>query len=178
METNYQKEIENLKNQLVSIRSMLSAMRQANVICRKKNLADEEKIKQLAGLGYSENTAKKILEPDYCGRIGFQSYELTSVNEKIKRIEKRIQELSSKDNAEDYERRIDEQDLTIEVSYTDNRIRLVYDNKPDKELIGKLKQYGFKWSPFKSAWQRMITRDSFWAVEHVTGIDLNKKATE
>lgn len=172
---NYQNEIENLKKSVATFKNVQSAMRQANVICRNKKYTDEQKKAKLMELGYGEMTAEKILEPDWCGRIGFKAYELTSINEKIKRQEARIQELADKDGKEDFERRIDEQDLTIEVSYTDNRIRLVYDDKPDKELIAKLKHHGFKWSPSNSAWQRMITRDSFWAVERVTGIDLNKK---
>lgn len=177
METNYQNEIEKLQENLKGLRKMQSLMRQANVVCRKKKLTDDDKVKELVSLGLSESTSKKILEPDYCGRIGFPSYELTSINEKIKRAEKRINELSKKDSSEDYERRIEDKGLTIEVSYTENRIRLLYDDKPSADTIAELKRYGFKWSPSNSAWQRMITNDSFWAVEHVTGIDLRKKET-
>ncbi len=42
-------------------------------------------------------------------------------------------------------------------SFTDERIRIAHEEKPDKEVIAYLKKHGFKWSHKNKAWQRMNT---------------------
>ncbi len=42
-------------------------------------------------------------------------------------------------------------------SFTDERIRIMHEDKPAKEVIAYLKSHGFKWSPQNKAWQRMNT---------------------
>ena len=44
----------------------------------------------LEGLGLSEGTIKKLLTPDFLGRVGIPGYELTSLNGKIKRLKAKI----------------------------------------------------------------------------------------
>ena len=43
--------------------------------------------------GYSEKVAAGLFEPDFCGRLGFPSYELTNNGANIRRIKGRIDEL-------------------------------------------------------------------------------------
>lgn len=41
-----------------------------------------------------------------------------------------------------------------------NRIQVIHDEKPDKNIINDLKSYRFNWSRKNGAWQRIITRNS------------------
>ena len=38
----------------------------------------------------------------------------------------------------------------------ENRIQVLFDEKPDEEMRGALKSNGFKWAPSKNAWQRVF----------------------
>lgn len=56
-----------------------------------------------------------------------------------------------------------------------DRIQIIYDGKPDRDTISKLKSNGFRWSPSQGAWQRQLNRNGRMAVNRVmneTGIDL------
>jgi hypothetical protein len=42
----------------------------------------------------------------------------------------------------------------IELSESDNRVRLTFPGKPSEEIRALLRSYGFVWSPTAGAWQR------------------------
>ena len=43
------------------------------------------------------------------------------------------------------------------VNLANNRLQLMFDEKPTQENLTKLKQHGFKWAPKVKAWQRQLT---------------------
>ena len=43
------------------------------------------------------------------------------------------------------------------VNLANNRLQLMFDEKPTQENLTKLKQHGFKWAPKAKAWQRQLT---------------------
>ncbi|MBZ5500515.1 MAG: hypothetical protein LAP85_29330, partial [Acidobacteriia bacterium] len=144
------------------------AMRLANAIVRKKGLTDEQKIEQIANLlDISKETAAKVLEPDYMGRVGFADYQLQNNLANIKRMKARvsgIEETRAKPTAEtpfDGGRIVDNAE--------DNRIQLIFDGKPDPQTIIKLKSLGFRWAPSQGAWQRQRTENARYAVVQVLG---------
>lgn len=49
-------------------------------------------------------------------------------------------------------------------NYHENRIQLIFDEKPSSELISQLKRSAFKWSPRFGAWQRQMTGNGVYAV--------------
>jgi hypothetical protein len=76
--------------QIAEQEELLETMKEANKIIRKK-WPDERKVAALrADLGWREETARKVLEPDVMGRIGFPSDSLLSIRRKIKRLKKRV----------------------------------------------------------------------------------------
>lgn len=48
-----------------------------------------------------------------------------------------------------------------------DRIQLVFDGKPESDVIAELKSRAFRWSPREGAWQRQLTRNGVWAAEAV-----------
>lgn len=42
------------------------------------------------------------------------------------------------------------------INLANNRLQLMFDEKPSDEIIGTLKQNGFKWAPKGKAWQRPL----------------------
>lgn len=70
---------------LARMERTLELMKAANKVVRRK-IPDDEKLTALVGVGLSEPVARKVLEPDFCGRVGFPAYELSSLRGKIKRL--------------------------------------------------------------------------------------------
>ena len=51
-------------------------------------------------------------------------------------------------------------------NFAENRIQLIFDGKPDADIIGQLKKAAFKWSPRFGAWQRQMTANAAYAVKN------------
>ena len=45
-------------------------------------------------------------------------------------------------------------------NYAENRIQLLFDEKPSPDIISQLKKNAFKWSPRFGAWQRQLTNNA------------------
>lgn len=77
------------EHRLKVLEGQLEAMKAANRIIR-RDIPDEEKVAAMVDeLGWKEATARKALEPDFMGRVGFPSHSLSSVRGKIKRLKAR-----------------------------------------------------------------------------------------
>jgi frataxin-like iron-binding protein CyaY len=81
------------------------------------------------------------------------AYELSNNNQNMNSIKKRIALLESKQN--DLTKTILEKDgLKIIDNVEENRLQIIFDEKPAEEIRTKLKQNGFKYSYTNNAWQR------------------------
>lgn len=47
----------------------------------------------------------------------------------------------------------------------DNRIWFMFDEKPSRAVCEIMRKYGFKWSPSREAWVRMLNESSRYNVE-------------
>ena len=89
----------------------------------------------------------------------YESYMLTNNNAEIRRVEKRIEELT----------RVAETEFAgwefeggrAEINREANRLRLFFDDKPDADVRSELKSYGFRWAPSAGAWQRQLSEHVF-----------------
>ena len=162
-------EIERLQIKVDKLTQFQELMKAANAIIRKKKLSDEEKVDEIVMLGISEKNAKGLLEPDFCGRIGFPSYALTNNLAKIKQAQGRIDNLTKMVNTENREVELDWG--TIELDYQEERIRLHFNEIPSEELRTQLKQNAFKWSRMNQAWQRQLTANALAATKRIFGLE-------
>ena len=99
----------------------------------------------------------------------FPDYELTSLRDKIKRTKARLEELNNlekkKESDGDNSEKFDGGEIIR--NYDENRLQIIFDEKPDEEMRTKLKSNGFRWSPKNSAWQRQLTRNAEYALERL-----------
>lgn len=158
-------EVERLQEKLDGLTRLQETMKAANKIIRSKKLAEVEKVDELVALGLSESTALKLMEPDFCGRIGFATFQLSNNLAKIKDTEAKIKrhaKMAQHDN--------EEQGYwwgTLRTDYADERYRFVFNGKPAQTVITIMKQNGFRWSPSNKAWQRQITANAKFAVSRI-----------
>ena len=159
-------EVERLQEKIDTLKESQEKMKAANKIIRSKKLAEVEKVDELMALGFNEQHALKLFEPDFCGRIGFADYALKNNLAKIKDAEvklKRHQAIAERATEGDEEHQYDWGKLVI--CFDDERYRFFFDGKPEQFVINLLKLHGFKWSPANQAWQRQITPNARWAVK-------------
>ncbi|NLL67027.1 MAG: hypothetical protein GX236_04920 [Clostridiaceae bacterium] len=45
-------------------------------------------------------------------------------------------------------------------NYNLNRLQILFNQKPDSEIIENLKKHGFRWSPKNRVWQRQLTENA------------------
>lgn len=87
-------------------------------------------------------------------------YELTSMRDKIKRTEERLAELDRRQEAQQNDDGTPDETFSggvIVRNLAEDRLQIIFDEKPDEETRNKLKSNGFRWSPRNSAWQRQLT---------------------
>ncbi len=160
-----------LKAKLAKLQEFQTYAVTANKIVRRK-ISNEAKIEALGQeLGMSAKTAASLLEPDYGGRIGIPSYELTNNNANIKRIEGRIADLerAAKDTTREAEL---PGGITVTDDVEDNRLRITFPGKPDSATISALKSNGFKWAPSVGAWQRQRGPNALYGAKLALGVDV------
>jgi hypothetical protein len=120
----------------------------------------------LAALGFSEAMIDRALTPDFAGRVGFPDYALRNAASEARRLRKRIGEL---------EARVTRPPPPaveipgVRVEEVDNRVRVVFDAKPDEATRSALKSTGFRWSPTVGAWQRHASNAAWYEAKRILG---------
>lgn len=158
--------LDKLKLKLNKLVKLQETMKAANAAIRMKDEAKRDA--KLAELGYSPEEIKELLEPDFCGRIGYPAYELSNNNANIRRIRQRIAELEAKKEnpAEGWE--FDGGKVVVNQSM--NRLQIIFDDRPDEGLRSELKGEGFRWAPSQGAWQRQLTDNAMRAARRIKAI--------
>lgn len=115
--------------------------------------------------GVSEETAERMDEAVRTGyswvTAPFPAYELSNNNAEIRRLKQRIGQLS-------YNQEVGYEGWKFDggeaVANTDNnRLQLLFDEKPSEEQRTALKRNGFHWSPSEQAWQRQLNDNAIHA---------------
>ena len=109
---------------------------------------------------------------DEINRYGYALYSSTAnINAEIRRIRERITGLE-KNQSKGEEEILIEGGKIVKNGAT-QRLQIFFDGIPDKDVREKLKRHAFKWAPSVKAWQRTLTPNAIWDVEHnllATGI--------
>ncbi|WP_217957978.1 DUF3560 domain-containing protein [Acutalibacter muris] len=154
--------VEKLTSKLEACQKRQEFMKSVNSFYRKNGTAH-------GCPGVSEETAKRMDEAVRTGyswvTAPFPSYELSNNNAEIRRLKQRIEQLSAS------------QELGYvgwtfgggeAVANTDNnRLQLIFDEKPTEEQRIALKRNGFHWSPSEQAWQRQLNDNAIYAASRL-----------
>ena len=139
---------------IAELEAAQTRMKAANAAIRKHAKAGAAaQVEALVALGYSAAVAASLLAPDFCGRIGFPAYALSNNNANIARLKKRIPRVQAVQAAEEVREDIG----AVEYREEDCRVWLVFPGKPSEAIRAKLRGHGFKWSPSRGAWVRMLS---------------------
>lgn len=163
--------VRKLREKLAELEKLQEWMKQANALIRKHKTPERQMPALMEELGMSEAEARELLTPSWANTVGFMPFQLQNNNANIRRVRHRIQQLEQA-----------AQNVTVEQecgSYTyredaeENRVMFLFDGKPEPEVRALLKSHGFKWSPTRGAWVRMLNNMGRYAAERVRR-ELNK----
>jgi len=128
-------ELEGAKRKLAAVEKKQQLMKDVNVIIRSKTDVDNK----LKALGLSDDTVYKVQQPDYAGRVGFATYQLTNNNANMKRLQDRVKMLEGKMQGFKDSVNLEEEKYVfdggeIEVNYPIDRVQILFPNgRTDKE---------------------------------------------
>jgi hypothetical protein len=141
-----------LRVKLAEAETLQARMKAANVAIRKNARAGVAvQVAALVALGISEGAAGRLLEPDFCGRIGFADFELTNNGANIRRMQQRLAQLEVAKATPTTE--LEGARARLEDAPADNRVRLFFPDKPAVDVRDRLKHSGFRWAPSLGCWQ-------------------------
>ena len=120
----------------------------------------------IGGIGMASEKAQeldqKLANPEYpWERQPFSSYDLTNNNAAIKRLEKKLKEVSRGFAGWEFEGGYAEANLEM------NRLQLFFNERPDDQQKKILKTCGFKWAPSQEAWQRQLTDNAIYSAGRI-----------
>lgn len=146
-------------------------MRRLNQVWRKHGSPRPENAEGWAKiaeeLGNTDGFAKlrAFMAGDPLKRSPYPDYMLSNNNANIRRIRERIASLEQQTTRETKERQVGQ--VTIREDTTENRVLLVFPGKPAEDVRRMLKSSGFRWSPTRGAWSRMLNNAGIASAEYV-----------
>lgn len=168
--------VKKLKRELNQLRLNQDRMKAGNAAIRKHAKAGTEaQVAALVAMGFSDPLARKALEKDFAGRIGFPDYAIKNNGANIRRIEKRIEELVKKDATParaPLSGTVEGLSFTMSENKDANRTQIELSGKPSEAVRDKLKHAGFRWSPTAGVWQRQISNGAWYRGAQALGISL------
>ena len=169
------KAIEKLTEKLEQCQKKQDFMKKVNAYYKKNGTC-------LGCEGLTEQQAQKLdidVQTGYSWeKQPFPSYKLTNNNSEIRRLKKRIEQLTA-DKATGFVGWQFEGGEAV-INEDKNRLQLYFDEKPSDADRAALKSNGFKWAPSDGAWQRQLNSNAFYAANRIDFIqpDNGKKPTE
>jgi hypothetical protein len=172
-------ELENARRKLAARECRQSMMRAVNAAIRKHKTKPDAIARisaELEGQGcpVEASLVPELLKPDYAGRIGFASYQLSNNNAEIHRLRDRVAVLERRaaavhsaavDPAEDPPADVDQ--VRIVENALEQRVQIFFPDKPSSAVRDQLKGRGFRWAPSAGAWQRQLTSNAIAAARAI-----------
>jgi GTPase involved in cell partitioning and DNA repair len=160
---------EMLEERLAELKSTLERSKEINKYYRKNKTMigfpemEPEKAEKMT------QTIKETMERCPWITNPIPAYELTSLRDKIKRTESKLEELNRRQEAQTEEEQHEGYQIIKNVEI--DRLQILFDEIPDEETRSALKSNGFRWSPRNKAWQRQLTANAERAAKIALKID-------
>jgi hypothetical protein len=153
--------VEKLTKKLEGLESQQATMKAVNAYFRKHKTLDgcpeltpEQAEKLKADMAQSWHLDKSKPYP---------AYLLSNNNANIRRVRQRIEELSSRSEFAGWTFPGGE----AKINEAENRLQLIFEEKPDADQRQELKSNGFKWAPSQGAWQRQLNQNAIRAAARI-----------
>lgn len=155
--------VELLVKRIAELEARQQRMREVNKLVRKHDTAG------LLALGYSQAETDGFFKPDFCERLGFPDYELTNNNGNIRRLKQRLANVQAESVHREEAEPVEEagEGWTYREDLDENRAMFTFPGKPEAKVRDILKAKGFKWSPTRTAWVRLLNENARWAAGRV-----------
>ena len=147
-----------LESKLASLESVQEKMKAVNAYYRKHktldgcpDISEDVLIKLKSGMESSWRTDEKP----------YPSWALSNNNAEIRRVKERIASLTRQ--KEIGYTGWDFDGGRVEANKEDNRLQIIFDDKPDEKARAALKSNGFRWAPSVGAWQRQLNDNAIYA---------------
>ena len=106
----------------------------------------------------------KMKEANASGEKKYPSYALVNNSAEIRRLKKRLEDLSKAASTEGSKL---ESNTLYDLTQEDGRYQFKFDGKPSDEVRSILKRNGFKWSPARGTWVRSAAGNGNYAMKQV-----------
>ena len=153
--------VEKLTKKLEGLESQQATMKAVNAYFRKHKTLDgcpeltpEQTEKLKADMVQSWHLDKSKPYP---------AYLLSNNNANIRRVRQRIEELSNRSEFAGWTFPGGE----AKINKAENRLQLIFEEKPDADQRQELKSNGFKWAPSQGAWQRQLNQNAIRAAARI-----------
>lgn len=101
------------------------------------------------------------------GREAAPAWSLSNLGANIRRVKQRIAQLEATAAAPAEATEERRAGVTVREDPADNRILVIFDEKPPREICRLMRSRGFKWSPTRGAWIRMLNNAGRYAASTV-----------
>jgi len=125
-----------------------------------------EKLRELRP-NISDAQAAGMLQPDFCGRIGFEDYRLKNNSANIRRLKERVEHCERLHALPVSD--VQGTSARIEDDPPANRVRLFFPGKPAESVRADLKRHGFRWSQSIGAWQAFRNGNALETARRIAG---------
>ena len=154
--------LEKLRAKLAQLQEDQTFMKKVNAYYRKSGT-----MKGFEGI--SDEKAAEIdeaVKSDYSWITApYAPYQLSNNNAEINRLKKRIESLERREETGFVGWKFEGGEAVA--NQEENRLQLLFDEKPSEEQRSKLKSWGFRWSPSNKAWQRQLNSNAIYAAGQI-----------
>lgn len=154
--------IAKLKEKLKKRQDLQSYMKKVNAYYRKNGTVK----------GFEGISDEKAAEIDEAVRNGYSwitapyaSFQLSNNNAEINRLKKRIAILERRAEVGFVGWQFEGGEAVA--NREENRLQLIFDEKPSEQQRDKLKRWGFRWSPSNKTWQRQLNGNAIYAAGQI-----------
>lgn len=167
-------ELEELKDKLANMEKFHEGMKKANSLLKKLSKQGGVSISIFKELFEIESglTIPFMVEMHWRNapvQNGYESFELTNHNSRMKTVRAKINQLERIENATEQDNKESAfPGGTIVQNKIEDRLQILFDDIPAAELRTELKSNGFRWSPKNKAWQRQLTRNALFALKSLS----------
>ena len=152
--------VEKLEAKLAGLKDSQEVMKTVNKYYRQNKTLDgcpaiSEEVKAELRASMSRDWRK--------GPVPFPSYALSNNNQNIHSTQQRIDELKNRSEYKGW----DFDGGKAVINEAENRLQLLFDDKPGEAERAELKRNGFKWAPSQGAWQRQLTRNAIHSAGYI-----------